>query len=141
MITSFIEGRARIRHDAFMDMDKVAMITGMLKDYPGILEVRANPLIGSLLVLYDPDVVGPEQLEQAQDMLNAFCGEEPSGSKSCDFSQILDRILPRKTERTLLNATLTLCLLGIFTSWRLHILAGTAFAALCLSHNARRSTR
>lgn len=142
MISSFFEGRVRLRHPALKNPETVEGILPMLNMYPGILKTESNPQTGSLLVLYDPEVISIEDLQVAAKVLEDNLGpahpETDSGCASASLSKSLCRMLPRKREISLLNASFALCLLGLFGARRLHVWAGGAFALLTVAHILRR---
>ncbi len=88
MISSFIDGRVRIRCDALRNPEAAAAIEGTLRETPGVLSATANPRTGGLLVEYDPEAVTQEQLLEAAKMLDAFAAQEQAAPKKacCDCS-------------------------------------------------------
>ncbi|MDR1126373.1 MAG: hypothetical protein LBM64_10015 [Deltaproteobacteria bacterium] len=147
MISSFCEGRVRLRHPALKDADSVGGLVAMLNEYPGVLETRSNLLTGSLLVLYDPAAISREDLARAAVLLEEQLGamepaeptEQAEGGRGC--ARTLRSLLysvPAKYEIGLLNASFGLCLLGLLGPRRLHYWAGGAFALLAALHLLRR---
>lgn len=72
MITSFINGRVRLRDPRFKDEETCAVLEELLKDHPGVTRVTANPRTGGLLIEYDPDRVS---LDEAKRLLTAAAPE------------------------------------------------------------------
>ena len=62
-ITSFVDGRVRLRHPSLKRAEDAEQVRGFLASLPGILRVTVNSRTGSLLLEYDPDqpggLVGP----------------------------------------------------------------------------------
>lgn len=145
MISSFCDGRVRLRHPALKDADTVNGLVAILNGYPGVLEVKSNLLTGSLLVLYDPEAISQEDLAKAAAKLEEQVGAVEPGPDGCGIIQNCGQGLrslvcsmPRKYEIGLLNATFALCLLGLLGPKRLHYWAGGAFALLVAAHLLRR---
>ncbi len=76
-ISSFSDGRVRIRHNSLKQADVIKEIDAELKRVKGIQSVEFNPRTGSMLVLYDSNVLPTdkfievalpwaEKLEQSQ---------------------------------------------------------------------------
>lgn len=63
-ISSFYDGRCRIRHSALKNQDTIANIEGMLSNIDGVTAVVSNPRVGSLLLEYDTDVLPTDSLMQ-----------------------------------------------------------------------------
>lgn len=61
-ISSFYDGRCRIRHTALKNANTVANIEGMLSNIDGVIAVTTNPRVGSLLLEYDVDVLPTQSL-------------------------------------------------------------------------------
>ena len=141
MISSFFEGRVRLRHPALKEPGNVAGLTEMLGMYPGVLSTSSNLLTGSLLVHYDPEMISKDDLAVAAKMLEEQIGRAESaesGGKGRGALKSLCKILPRRQELLLLNASFALCLLGLLGSRKVHAWAGGAFALLTLMHILRR---
>lgn len=61
-VSSFTEGRVRLRHPALLTPGVADAARASLQGIPGVLEVSVNTQTGSALLIYDPAVI-------AQDML------------------------------------------------------------------------
>jgi hypothetical protein len=54
-LVSHFPGRLRVRAETFRTLPEVGdEVAARVKEEPGVLEVKASPLTGSLLVLYEP---------------------------------------------------------------------------------------
>ena len=61
-ITSFVDGRVRVRHPALHDATQAAQVRELLGLMPGIVSVTVNSRTGSLLLVYDPAQLSKEDL-------------------------------------------------------------------------------
>ncbi len=76
-ISSFYDGRCRIRHSALKNQEMTSNIEGMLSNIDGVLAVTSNPRTGSLLLEYDVDILPTEALLQmAKPVMESFFGAE-----------------------------------------------------------------
>lgn len=66
-VTSLVNGRARVRHPALVGLDSetVEALRQAALGVEGVLEVTVNPRVGSLLVIWDPEVATVEDLKGA----------------------------------------------------------------------------
>ncbi|MDR3175758.1 MAG: hypothetical protein LBU06_04420 [Desulfovibrio sp.] len=71
MITSFIDGRVRIRAKALKHAETMAMAKKFAQTRQGVLKVEGNVGTGSLLVHYDPAVITRETLIRTAELLEA----------------------------------------------------------------------
>lgn len=71
-ITSFVDGRVRLRHPALKDAATAELVTAVVSGVDGITAVQANPVTGSLLIFYDPDKLSREQLLELAEQGAAF---------------------------------------------------------------------
>ena len=129
MIASFFDGRVRLRGKALKDPEFLANIKEMVGSQKGILEMKANPKVGSLLILYDPAIVTRKDLFTAAELLQreaSFRYEGKQASGAC--------LLSRKQENSILAALYGLTILSGFASKRLHIASGVFFSFLALKH-------
>lgn len=138
MIASFYDGRVRIRHRALKDPEFMATVQCMIGGQDGIIEMRANPKTGSLLVLYDPAVISREQLTLAAQVLANRAAEIPAGKKKTKGAAVACLKTPlrlsRRNETLLLTGVYGVTLLGGFINTRLHIAAGGLFTLLAAKH-------
>ena len=76
-ITSFVDGRVRLRHPSLKRAEDAELVRGFLASLPGILRVTVNSRTGSLLLEYDPDQISREDLlalaGQWADFASAHC--------------------------------------------------------------------
>ena len=61
-VTSFIDGRVRLRHPALYRHEVVAAIRPHVTAIRGVMSAEFNERAGSLLVLYDPALLSREEL-------------------------------------------------------------------------------
>ena len=71
-ITSFVDGRVRLRHPALKDRDTAELVCSVVGAVEGIASVQANPLTGSLLIYYDAEKLTREQLLELAEQGAAF---------------------------------------------------------------------
>ncbi|MDR2161029.1 MAG: hypothetical protein LBO77_02665 [Desulfovibrio sp.] len=76
MISSFFDGRVRIRSRALSDPATLESVTRLLEAQPGVRRIAANARTGSLLVEYDPQILSREKVQMAMETLSAHLGEE-----------------------------------------------------------------
>ena len=69
MLTSFIDGRLRLRHKALKNPDTLALLERTAIGLEGVHRAVGNPLTGSLLLTYDPKVLSRETLLETADAL------------------------------------------------------------------------
>lgn len=82
-ITSFVDGRVRLRHPSLKRAEDAEQVRGFLVSLPGMLRVTVNSRTGSLLLEYDPDQISREDLL-------ALAGQW------ADFASAQDEAAPRK---------------------------------------------
>ncbi len=74
-ISSFYEGRCRIRHSALKNEETLANVEGFLCNVDGVTAVTTNPRVGSLLLEYDTEILPTDSLMQmAQPLVESFFG-------------------------------------------------------------------
>ena len=71
-ITSFVDGRVRLRHPALKDKETADLVCTVVGGVEGITAVQANPLTGSLLIYYDAEKLTREQLLELAEQGAAF---------------------------------------------------------------------
>ncbi len=138
MISSYIEGRVRIRADGLKNPEKLAMLESIVKQQNGVRKTVANPLTGSLLVEYDPKLVTGEMLAQAFELLRAELTRPVLPGRSA-------RAKPR-AKRSALEmvalggaAAVTVASLGIGAAGRrVHAAAGVLFLLFAFKHTVDR---
>jgi hypothetical protein len=65
MIVSYSPGRIRLRFKELKDSKTAELVSGRLRETPGILSVEVKPLTGSLLIEFDAAALPPEELMAA----------------------------------------------------------------------------
>lgn len=155
-ITSFVDGRVRLRHSALKDKDTVELISSLVAGVEGITSVQANPFTGSLLICYDPETLTRDQLlelaeqgarfipgmnEYSFERIKAVEGEsvptEPS--KTCaPVDELLSFFCDRRAGRFINRAMLVTFAASLASlplgNRLLHTVAGSIFAGGVLQH-------
>ena len=136
-ITSFIDGRVRLRHPALRDAATADMAAAALGAVEGVVSVRANPVTGSLLLFYDAERLSRERLLELAEQGASLLPEEkaPSSGGRCPFGRLLlDRRVTGLVNRVML-ASLLLSLAGAVSGMgALHRVTGAVFALASLQH-------
>ncbi|HJD97939.1 HMA2 domain-containing protein [Mailhella massiliensis] len=141
-ITSFIDGRVRLRHEALKDPSTADMVTALLGGVDGVESVRANPLTGSLLIFYDAEKLSRETLLELARQGAALLPEEEKGRGRArgPASELMAMVLSRSATRLANRAMLVSLLLSLAGAFAgggsLHRAAGAAFALASLQHMA-----
>ena len=78
MISSFVEGRIRLRAPLLKDPALARQIAEAAVAIPGMLEVTVNPIASSALLRYDPQVLPTQTLMEYGQNLIAMLEEEAS---------------------------------------------------------------
>lgn len=153
MISSFYDGRVRIRHKALKQPELMTQVKKMLGEQNGVTSMEENPRTGSLLVHYDPAVISRETLAQAACMLEEYLAgqaikEAQPKTRSrvglTGFTKRLrsgKRFMGSKQETMLMSGFYGLTMLGGFMNKRVHIASGVMFTALALMHVYARRRR
>ena len=71
-VTSFVDGRVRLRHPALKDKATAELVCTVVSGVDGITAVQANPVTGSLLIYYDAEKLTREQLLELAEQGAAF---------------------------------------------------------------------
>ena len=80
-VTSFVDGRVRLRHPALKDAATADLVCSVVGAVEGITSVQANPVTGSLLIYYDAEKLTREQLIELAEQGAAFIpGMEGEGA-------------------------------------------------------------
>jgi hypothetical protein len=126
---SFIQGRVRVRAPGLRDAGTLSGIQGMLAAQDGVLAIKGNARVGSLLVLYDPARIPQERLEAAVSMLEGML------STQAEADMRPAGILSQRCENRLLLAIGLLCLIGAACGQRLlHVASGSVCTLLAAKH-------
>ncbi len=75
-VRSLVPGRVRIRHPALKGLtsEDEKLLVQTAKSVEGILAVRVNPAVGSLLIVWDEDVLSQQELCEALEFLATALG-------------------------------------------------------------------
>ena len=75
-VTSFIDGRVRLRHPSLKASETADMVADMMRSVDGVTDVHVNPVTGSLLLYYDTQVLSRSDLWDMARQGAAWLGEE-----------------------------------------------------------------
>ena len=138
-ITSFIDGRVRLRHPALKQREIADMAAASLGAVDGVTEVKVNPVTGSLQLFYDPEVLSREKLLKLAEQGTAVL-PQVSSAKTKRSGDVLSCLLGRRATRMVDRAmlvSLLICLAGLAAgSGSLHRVAGAVFTAAGIQHLA-----
>ncbi|MEL3907233.1 MAG: hypothetical protein P1P65_09475 [Treponema sp.] len=81
MITSFFPGRVRLRAEVFKHDEITNRAIVLLKQSPAVKNIEYNPVTGSILLEYDPDMVPMEKLKSILPFLKKLHKEAMSYSE------------------------------------------------------------
>ena len=155
-ITSFVDGRVRLRHPALKDAATAELFCSVVGAVEGLSAVQSNPRTGSLLIFYDAEKLSREQLLELAEQGAAFIpgmngedapaeaadvaeGEKRKACKVCaPVEELLGFLTKRSTTRFIdramlvsLMASLAALPLGNRT---VHTAAGGVFVGGLLQH-------
>ncbi len=139
MLTSFIDGRLRLRHPALKNPDTLALAESAARSLEGVQNVTGNPHTGSLLMTYDPAVLSRETLMETAERLRAFLPEDPAKPEKKARGWTFRRKC--RAEAGVLSGTMSATVMGLFFGKRLHIAAGSLLLLACAQHLFRRRNR
>lgn len=148
-ITSFVDGRVRLRHAALRRDGILPLIEGLLRGLDGVEAVTTNPRSGSLLLEYDParltrddllallhsgeSLLGAHMPETPCTASHTASGAAPEGSPPEGFS--LSGLCSRRTRnRCMLAALAGSALLGLWGRGGWHKAVSLVFLGLCAEH-------
>ena len=131
MITSFIDGRVRIRRNELKDPNAMTLVMDIVKAQDGIIDLIPNRRTGSLLILYDPDKIPRERLIQAAETLEKQFG--CTTGKPCRCKIRWGNISPL-AETGILASLYGLTFLTGMISKRTHIVSVLFFTGLAAAH-------
>jgi hypothetical protein len=134
MVVSMVKGRIRCRSPYLRKPETARFLEKFAAALPGMREVKVNPIVGSILFIYDPDVLDPQRIAAAYaEFLPSPPARERPGKTS--------RVLTAAISRCLAHPELTLSLLGATGSGyllpRLHPLCGWLLVCGSLLHCLR----
>ena len=153
-ITSFVDGRVRLRHPALKDGATAELVCSVVGGVEGILAVQANPVTGSLLIYYDTEKLSREQLLELAEQGAAFVpgmnesavsaegrAEMPSGRacKACAPVDELLGFLTRRSTTKFIDRAMLVSLIASLAALPLgsravHTAAGGVFVSGLLQH-------
>ena len=116
-ITSFVDGRVRLRHSALKDAATAELVSSVVGAVEGISAVQSNSRTGSLLIYYDVEKLSREQLLELAEQGAAFIpgmtgegapaeaaevaeGAEGEKRKACKVCAPVDELLGFLTRRS-----------------------------------------
>ncbi len=146
-ITSFVEGRVRLRHPIFKDEQIFNQVQEFLQNIPGVESIKHSANAGSILLEYDADALDKntllELLKQGEQMLDfsAFEAAKPCTPVNCCIRDYVSNMSTRD-KRKVFNRTMAASLgvtaiaIGLGNK-RIHVLAGSLFLALSAWHIKR----
>ena len=141
-ITSFVDGRVRLRHGALKKAPLAEHVQRMLAAIPGIRLVNVNVRTGSLLAEYDAEILDKGRLlallRQWEHMAGFADNDSSAGSppKTWGLRKGLCRKITvrRAVNGGMLASLAASALMGATGQTRGHILAGGTFIALSMIH-------
>ena len=158
-ITSFVDGRVRLRHPALKDAATAELVCSVVGAVEGITSVQANPVTGSLLIYYDAEKLTREQLIELAEQGAAFIpgmegegvpaeavavaeGTEGEKRKACKVCAPVDELLGFLTRRSTTKFIDRAMLVSIIASLAalplgnrsVHTAAGGVFVGGLLQH-------
>ncbi len=147
-VTSFVEGRIRLRHPLFKNAELAAQLQELLQNLPGMESLQYNARTGSFLLEYDPDILDQDTLtkllEEGENWLaqnNALIQKEEPSKTTFALPSFTKKLTTRE-KRKMFNRTMavfygmTILSLGV-GSKRTHVIAGSVFLGLSLWHIKR----
>ena len=132
-ITSFVDGRVRLRHPSLKRAEDAELVRGFLASLPGILRVTVNSRTGSLLLEYDPDQISREDLLALAGQWADFASaqDEAAAPRKRRFDRA--RAI-RFTNRGMLATLGASLAFGLAGRERGHVVAGGLFLLFNLAH-------
>ncbi len=144
-VTSFVDGRIRLRHPILKDPQIVEQISSLLENVPGIESLQHNARTGSLLLEYDSDVLDNDTLLNIMQQGEQFIDLENFNAQVqkplCCLPNKIKSMTTRE-KRKIYNRTMAVALgisalaIGVGNE-RVHALAGIVFLGLSLGHIKR----
>lgn len=138
-VTSFIDGRVRLRHPALRNAATADMVASMVSGVDGVESVQVNPRTGSLLIFYDAEKLSREKLLELAEQGAALLPEEEKSvaDKTCSPGRLLlSRRAVRLGNRAMLVSLLCSLLGAASGMGAVHRVTGAAFALISLQHLA-----
>ncbi len=153
-ITSFVDGRLRLRHPIFKDSHVADKVKELLENISGIESLKHNMRTGSLLIEYDSEILdqkslltileGGEQFFKDISIEQLENSEKKSVELPCSITNMLKcfELMSPREKRKLFNRSLALSF-GVtatsilFKLESLHVFAGMIFLGFALRHIKR----
>ena len=122
-ITSFVDGRVRLRHPALKDAATAELVCSVVGAVDGISAVQSNPRTGSLLIYYDAEKLTREQLLELAEQGAAFIpGMDGEGApaEAADVWQLVPWLKWKRWEGLLVprHPAVVLVCVPILIRWR-----------------------
>jgi hypothetical protein len=137
-VAHVMEGRARLRHHAFLDENALAKAQSLLAAEPDVREAR--PGHASLLLLMQPGADLAALCAKLEEALPELKNTGPKAVRSVNLPQ-WKGVSPRRLELRVLTGVSLLCIVsGLLDSGKLHVFTGLAFSALTARHIWTRRT-
>lgn len=140
-LASRLPGRLRVRHPAMKDPAVCRRLADEIAGWDGVVSSEGNPVTGGLLLIYDPALAVPADMEaRVSALVSRECGVmdaagRPSAGVSPSFGRTL-RQLNRPAKIGMLGS-LALSLAALPVNRRLHAAAGVFYLGLLSLHLAR----
>lgn len=93
MITSFFPGRVRLRAPIFKESDLVEKARAILSKSDAVKNIETNPVIGSVLIEYNPAKVPMEKLLPMQDFFARLASEAQRFDGKAESRQKISEML------------------------------------------------
>lgn len=139
MITSFLDGRIRLRCEALKDPATLSELEGFLKGQDGVLNVESSIRTGSLLVLYDPSKVSRQDIQDLMPLLEEKLGPMTPPATPAKKKRRRPGIEnPMRLENFLLASAATSALGLVVGNDAMHKIGGGAFFMLAARHIYKR---
>ena len=139
IVTSFIDGRVRLRHPALRNAATADMVASMVSGVDGVESVQVNPRTGSLLIFYDAEKLSREKLLELAKQGAPLLPEEkkaPSGRECSVISFLLSRRAARLANRAMFVSLLCSLAGAASGMGAVHRVTGAVFALASLQHMA-----
>ena len=158
-ITSFVDGRVRLRHPALKDAATAELVCSVVGAVEGISAVQSNPRTGSLLIYYAAEKLTREQLlelaeqgaafipgmdgegapAEAADVAEGAEGEKCKACKVCAPVEELLGFLTRRSTTKFIDRAMLVSLMASLAALPLgnrtvHTAAGGVFVGGLLQH-------
>ena len=133
-ITSFIDGRVRVRHPALRVEENAAPLRELLGSLPGMRQVAINSRTGSLLLEYDPARLSREDLLALAGQWETFVAAEAPAHRKKNVLGLTRAQAIRYTHRGMLLSLAASIGFAALGRERGHIVAGGLFLLLNALH-------